>query len=662
MKKKLVIGIVLAILSFITYQVYIFTTASEDNINPIYLIPEDAVIIIDTERPIDTWDEISNSEVWKHLQKNAYFHELTESLNNLDQTFKEQQQIIKFIGERDLLISIHTYKPKTYGLFFTVDIQKLSKLSFLKSSIAKLAGEGFEVTKRMYKDHEITELYNKKDRETLYLSFIKNQLIASYTHVLIEQSIDQYQNPVIGRDVNYLEINKETPNEGFFKLFIQYKYLNNYLACFSNNTNSELLKTVEKTWLYSGFNMGLKEGTTIQAEGFTNFDLTSESYLRALQKSGKGKRHIAKIAPKNTGLYMSFAFDSFNSFYENFEAIKEENPETFKEYNTQVAEVEDMLDINIKENVFNWIGSEIAFLNINTAISGNQKDIAVVLQTKDIEDARKNLDFILSKIKEKTPLKFKQIDYKGYGIHFLDLKGFFKLLAGNLFAKMEKPYFTIIDDCVIFSNSPNTLKEIINSQLIGYTLASSERFLDFNNQFDEESSVFTYINTPYVYDEMLSLADNKTKNSLRKNKDYIVSFSQIGMQLISKGDFFENYLVVTYENPSMVRKQVMDNTSLRKELMKDISKEKDTILTEETAFKLSEIYPNDLSASEFIKKYETGETHIEVELKDGLKHGDYKEFYKNGELKISGEFKKGVQTGTWKAYDENGELLFKKRF
>jgi len=446
-------------------------------------------------------------------------------------------------------------------------------------------------------------------------------------------------------------------------LFIQYKYLNKYLACFSNQINSDLVKTIEKSWLYSGFNIGLKESSIIQAKGITNFDITSESYLRALQKSGKGKRTIAKIAPRNTSLYLSFSFDGFDKFYENFEAIKKENKETFKAYNKQVSDIENMLEINLEDDVFSWIGNEIALLHINDIISKKQQDIALVLKTKEITKAREKVNFILSKIKEKTPLKFNKINYKGFDINFLDLKGFFKILGGKLFSKMEKPYLTIIDDYVIFSNNPNTLKEIINTQLIGHTLASHQNYLDFNNQFDEKSNVFTYINTPYVYDELIRLTDDKTKNSIRKNKNYIVSFSQIGFQLISKGDFFENYLVVSYQDPLNVQKQQITDKKLRNELIKKISTQKDTVLKEETVFNLPEIYPNDLSAFEFIKTYENGEIHIEVELKNGLKHGDFKEYYKNGNVKISGKFKKGIQEGTWKAYDKKSEkLLFKKRF
>ncbi|CAL2106335.1 conserved hypothetical protein [Tenacibaculum sp. 190524A02b] len=665
MRKKLITGVSILILAFLAYQVYLFTTASEDNINPIYLIPDDAVFIVDTERPIDTWDEVSNSNIWKHLQKNNYFNKVTENLNNLDKTFKEEKDLVDLVGERDLLISIHVYKPKSYGLFYVLDLQKLSKLRFLKNSIAKLAGDNFKVTKRQYKEHEITELYDKKKRETLYLAFIKNQLIASYTHVLVEKSIEQYTNPVIGRDVNFVEINKETPEDGFFKLFVQYKYLKKYLSCFSNKVNSNALNTIEKTWLYSGFDIGLKESTIVQAEGFTNFDLSSESYLRALQKSGKGKRSIAKIAPKNTALYLSFAFDSFEEFHENFEEIKEENFKNFETYTQQVEAIENRLDINLKEHVFSWIGTEIALLHINDAISKKQKDVAVVLKANDIDKAKKNLQFLLNQIKEKTPLKFKQINYKNHEINFLDLKGFFKILAGNLFEKMEKPYFTIIDEYVIFSNSPNTLKEIINTQLIGYTLASSQKFLEFNDQFDDKTSLFAYINTPYVYEDLLSFTDRKTRTQIHKNKDYIISFSQVGLQLVSEGTHFENYLALAYENPINLRKELTADKKLKNKLLKELKKKKDTtlVMTKENVFILPEIFPTDLSASEFIKKHEDGKVKFEVELKNGLKHGDYTEYYKNGQTKITGKFKKGVQVGTWKAYkEEDGELLFKKRF
>ncbi|CAM1333619.1 DUF3352 domain-containing protein [Tenacibaculum aestuariivivum] len=666
MKKKIFWAILITLISFLSYQTYIFTTANQNNIKPIYLIPSDAVFILDTERPIDTWDEISASDIWKQLQKNSYFNNISKSLNTLDTIVKQQKSIVDFIGERDVLISAHVYKPKKYDFLYVIDLEKLSKLNFLKNSVTNLAGNNFKITNRTYQNQEITEIYDKTKRETLHIAFIKNQLIASYTHVLVENSINQYQKPVIGRDVNFIEITKETPEEGFFKLFFQYKYLNKYLSCFADKTNENLIKNIQNSLYYSGFDVSLIEGTIIQADGYTNVKENSESYLTAIQKSGKGKRTIANIAPKNTALYLSFAFDSFDVFQENFEALKKEKPQEFEIYTKQITEIENKLDINIKENVYSWIGNEIALIHFNSSLSKNKKDVAAIFKTSDIKKASKNLNFILSKIKEKTPLQFKQITYKKHTINFLDLKNFFKVIAGNMFKKMEKPYFTIINDFVVFSASPNTLKEIINNNRSNYTLNSSKQFEDFNYLFNNKSTIFTYINTPYIFNDVISLVDKKTQLQAKKNKEYVICFNQFGMQLTSKGNIFKSTITTTFNNPQLVKNKIKLEQQLKKELSLKLTPPKNTLIKADTInsiFNFKEIHPSDLSASTYKEYYKNGNVKFEVALDDGLLNGKYKMYYSNGNIKLKGKYKNGKKAGTWRAYNEKeSNVIAKKRF
>ncbi|MCG8902424.1 DUF3352 domain-containing protein [Tenacibaculum finnmarkense] len=668
MKKKILWTALIAFLSFLAYQTYLFTFDNQDNIKPIYLVPKDAVFILDTQRPIDTWDEISASPIWKHFQKNSYFKELSKSLNTLDNTIKEQKSIVSFIGERDVLISAHVYKPKKYDFLYVVNIGKLSKLNFLKNTITGLAGSDFQITNRIYQKQEITEIYDKKARETLYVSFIKNQLIASYTHVLVENSINQYQKPIIGRDVNFIEITKETPDDGFFKLFFQYKYLNNFIACFADKTNKKTIENIQNSLYYSGFDVSLIEGTIIQADGYTNVKENSESYLTAIQKSGKGKRTVASIAPKNTALYLSFAFDSFELFHENFENLRKEKPKEFEVYSKQIAEIEEKLDISIKKNVYSWIGNEVALIHFNSSLSRNKKDIAAVFKTTNIDDATENLEFILSQIKEKTPLQFKQITYKNHHINFLDLNGFFKIIVGNMFQKMEKPYFTIIDDFVVFSTSPNTLKEIINNHQNKYTLASSKEFEEFNYLFNTKSTIFTYVNTPYLYTDLVSLADRKTQIQLKKNKNNVICFNQFGLQLTSEGSIFKSSITTTFNNPKLVLEKITLDKQLKKEKALKLASKKNstitnTVNTKKDLFNFKEIHPSDLSASTYKEYYKNGNLWFEVALKDGLLDGKFRMYYQNGKLKLKGSYKNGKKSSTWRAYDaQENKLLIKKGF
>lgn len=668
MKKKPLLLLILALLlGFIFYQVYHFYLNNNDNIQSIYLVPENAVYVIETQEPIDNWEAITESNAWKHLQKNTYFKDLTGHLSAIDTIFTNQKGLLDRIGNRELLISAHVFASKKYDFFYVVDLQKLSKLNIIKSHLNTFVSDNYKVNKRKYHNHEIIEIYDITERETLYISFIQNQLIASYTHILVEASIDQYAEPKIGRDLNYIEVKKEIGYSDMFRLYFQYDYLDAYLKVFSSKPNN-ILSTLSTSLNWSGFHFNLDDNQ-ITANGVTNTNKKASAYLKALQNSGKGKRSIPKIAPNETAFYLSFSFNSFSKFYENFETILKEDQDQFKSYLDGTEKVENLLDIDLKEDFMSWIDDEIALLQLPSSVSNSKKNIALVLKTNDVDDAEKHLDFILKQIKKKSPVKFKEVNYKGYAINFMSIKGFFKILLGKLFTDIEKPYFSIIENYVVFSNDPNTIKTIINKYQAKETLANFEAFKDFNSEFDARSSIFAFINTPTLYNSIYDYVDYKKKLSLKANKNYFICFPQIGFQFSPNDIFFDSKLVMNFENPKTVKETYTFNKP-EKHLKEQIRTHahvqpiisKTDIINKDTVFNIHEIYPSDLTAKEYIKKYYNGNIKISVQLKDGEKHGRYREYYENGALKISGKYKYNKQKGTWKAYDKDEKLVFKKTF
>jgi len=663
MKKKILLISALLILSFLFYQAYVFFLAPTNNLKGIYLVPKDAVLVLETQKPIDNWQDISSSDIWNHLQKNDYFNQLTKKLNGVDNVFTKQKKLIDFIGNRDFIISIHVTQNKKYDLLYIANLQKISKLNLLKKHLSSFVGEDYKASKRKYHNHEILEFYNKKNRETLYISFIENQLIASFTHSLVEQSIDQYNEPIIGRDLQFIDISKKVGYDNMFRLYVQYKFMDSYLNCFFNQTDA-LVKNINQTFKYSGFNFKLKSNNVIIADGFTNTNNKASIYLKALQKSGKGKRTIAKIAPKRTAIYMSFAFSSFNKFYANFEDVQKENPKQFKSYQDNLDKIENYLGIDIKNNFVSWIDNEIALLQIQSTSHSAKNEMALVFKINSKKKTKKNLDFVLERIKKKTPVKFKELSYKNYSIQYLSIKGFFKVFLGEMFEKLDKPYFTIIDDYVVFSNHPNTLKNIIDDFLGDETLIKLEDFQNFNNYFEKKSSVFTYINTPILYKNIYALADRKTKNQLTKNKDFIICFPEIGFQLTPYVNMFESKFIVSYQDPDIVKsKEQFKDKIIGPKLDNSSSNTKNILEIEKVdLFKVPKITPKNLNDKEFVIRFKDNTIRVEVSLKDGFPDGRYKEYYKNGELKLKGRFKNGKQYKTWKAYDSKGNLIKKKKF
>lgn len=658
-KKRILYGLLALLTLYLCYLAYIFILSPKTNLQSIYLIPKDAVFIIESERPVESWQQISESKAWQHLQGNAYFSELTENIQRVDTVFNDNHKLFEFFDGRSLFISVHMVSPKDYGLFYVLDLKRLAKLQLLKTYLNTLLNEGYVLSKRTYHEHEILEVHDRESKETMYLAFIKNQLVASYTHTLVEASIDQYHEPVLGRNLNFIEINQKVGHEDLFRLYVQYNYFDDYVKRFTDRP-SDWVRRVSENFLFSGFYFDLDSKSTLTANGYTNISSVNEYYLEALQKSGTAERSIPAIAPKRTALYISYGFNSFPEFYQNFELVQQNDPKQFESYQQGIEKVEKFLKIDVKENFVSWIGNEIAVLQIQSQISESKNDMALVLKANNADDAKRNLDFVVEQIRKKTPVKFKAVDYKGYEINFLSIKGFFKMLLGGRFNEFDKPYFTQIEDFVVFSDNPNTLKGIIDEVIKGEVLTASEAFREFDEKFDSESTVFVYSNIPILYDNLYGLADATTKQKMRKNKDFIICFPQVGLQLTPEDDLFESRLVINYQDVEEVKRNNEFTAGNQQ------SNPQPTVATSEeitdAIFNLKPIYPNDLNAKSFSKLYANGATKFEVDLKDGLKHGRYTEYYPNGNERITGRFRNDIQVGTWRYFDEEGKLVHKKRF
>lgn len=672
-KRILVLVTVAMLLGTVGYGAYSVLVSPTKTLKPIYVIPSDAIFFMETEEPISTWEEIRSNAIWRHLKKQSYFSELTENANTLDTLFQENKKLFKLLGSRSLLVSAHMYKKNDYDFLFVVDLQKISKFTQLKDYLDKVLSDDYSFSRRTHDNHEIIELLDKATKETLYITILENLLVASYTNALTEAAIAEYKKPTIGRDQYYLDIFKKVGHDNMLRLYIQQSYLDDFAKCYIDTPNASL-NYISENLLYSGFSFDL-ENELLLAEGYTNFNETKETYIEALHKSGLGKRSIANVAPQRTAFYLSLGFDSFERFYDNFQELQQKKADGLDAYDTTIAKTEKFLNINIREQFIDWMDDEVAFLQLQPSKLGKNNEFAVVLKAKDGDDAKEQLDFVLKQIKKKTPVKFRQVTYRGYAINFMAMKGFFKPLLGGFFKDLEKPYFIIIEDYVVFSNHPQTLKDIINDYEIKNTLGKSEEYKTFAKHFDKSSNLFAYVNMPLFYKNMSTMLSTQARQELRENKAYVTCFSQIGLQLSASGNIFESKLAAAYRDPKTFDKSLhfTPNPKALLQLKYNIfpkpvetpetsNKTLLLMVEDEELIKIEDITPDDLNAKKYTETYDDGTLKVSVPLKKGVKHGVYRKYHPNGTIHIKGRYKKDKQVGLWKVYDKEGNTIDRKRY
>lgn len=625
------------------------------------LIPNDAVYFIATADPFKSWKEISSSGAWTHLQRNPHFAELTASVNSLDSLVRDNDFLFKILASRAAVVSAHMISTKDYDFLFLVDLQDVSGIKFLNEYLSAFSLEGYTVSKEKHGDDDVIILHDIEKNSDLFLSLPGAHLVASYNKKILTSSLDARKNNTGLPSEKFSETGEDL-EVGIAQLYLNYDRLPQFLTSYTTGTN-EYVKRFSQALHTTSLSLTMGD-ELIKATGFTSVNDSVDSYLKTLAISGKGPSEFLEVSPQRTAFCLGLGFTKFSDFFLNFEKNIQQDVTEYKEYRDNLQQVENYLKISVQKNIIDWIGDEVALLELQSSGKGLNNETAVILKADNIETAKENLAYIQKQVKKRTPVKFKEVEYRGHTINYLGMKSFFKLILGKFFARYDKPYYTIINNFVIFSNHPQTLESMIDDYLDKNTLVRSEEFRAFKKSFDDESSVFIYLNTPVLFNTMKKLADAPTQVSMEENKEYIVCFRQIGFQLVPDQNRFKTFFAEQFLAPEPAIESVAEEDT-ESELDSTASEPLEaTASSEEESdpMALPYIYVQNVNAKSHTEYFPDSTVQAKVELKNGFKDGSYTEYHENGKVKMTGEFKRDKREGVWKLYDETGKLLLRRRY
>lgn len=624
---KIVLWIFLAIIllvSGIIAYIYIGDSSKRD---PFTVIPNDAIYIIETNNLTEGWKKLNSSKIWNHLLSNKKFEEINKSAASLDSIIKGNKTLDLVFSERKLVISAHLISEKDYDFIFAVDLKKTSKISFIKDYIKEIVAlYDFILTKRDFKGNEILELRKVASTETLSIAFVENIMIATYTPALIEKAILQKDSKYWENDVYFKRAISEIKENKLFNFYINFRQLGNFLNCYLSE-KSELANSISNSLRISAFNVNI-EDAKLSFKGSTAINDSTPSYLKALSEVSAGKLSAYNIIPKSTSIFISMCFKNYNDFFDNLKStFNAEDTTKSKNYDKTLKKAEKLMKVNLQEDFFSWIGNEISMVKLQPTSNSREEDIIAVFHTNNIENAKKGLEHIMKQVRRRTLgiAKFDDADYKNYKIHYFNVSGFFKLFFGKLFSKLERPYFTYIDDYVVFSNSPSCLMDFIDEYIVGNTLAHDDNFNSFMNDFDDNSNAFVYVQMPKMYSHLYYYSKPEKRNGIKDNKDLILSFTRIGFQLVSDDKSFKTNFVADFDEDAAFSSDLENIESAAEDL--------------------------------FLKEIDSLKHRVELSEKELKQQGSVKVYYPdNKTVKYEGRLDNGKLSGLWRSYFENGKI------
>lgn len=651
----LILSLVILVLSVGLF--FYFYRVKQDNFTDLTkAIPKKFAFYIETENPLESWEKLQNNKNWLALSKHKDWEYINEQAQFLDSTIRKNKFWFNKIGKKRLIVSAHTLPYGKYDFLYLIDLGKISKFGLIDRAFSEaIKTAGFSSKNYNIETQKIYEFTENKKGYKIYSYQNKNILAISFSSEIIMESIKVLSNNDWTFKNKYQEINEKLGRSPL-KLVINQQSLLPFIE--ANGLKTESFSAFLKQHFYTGLELDLQKDKFL-FKGFGNYDDSTSSYFRAVLHSGDIMLKSHEIASDRTAFFVNLGFQNFQMFYD--ELLEQNETNQIKSRLEQMdRQLQSFLKISLNEHFLSWIGDEISLcqLSQNRFNTENKPETIAIVKTKNRKLAENKLLEIQDKIKKRTPAKFKHYQYKTHQIYYLEIKGLFKSLFGKLFQKIQKPYYVILDDFVLFSDNPSTLIGFIEDYENQKTLANSISFTAHKEIYKQSSSVFVYSQLSSAFSLFKDYYKGNLNELLNNNKNYIEAFgvSSLSLNTASNNLFeinfradFEEYKlnnIVARNDDSIFIAEIIDVD----QTLKLLDSTEQFILQEIEKGVYKRYYPN------------TKNILIEAETDEGLLNGWYKEYYENDQLKVKGKYKRGRKKGKWVYYNQDGDLIEKKRY
>ncbi len=689
---------------------------------PLSIVPDDALIIIETDNLSETMLEITNTNYWKSIIESNVLVDFKEALNSYEQTVENNKWLKPILKKQNLTFSLHSLHKNKLDYLIAADIKKYGKLDLIPklTSLLKIPAKTNTVDSTL-----LYSIYLKEYDLNLHLATINNLMLCSSSYQLLEKTIHKEKT----LSINQLNKRKEAFKSFQSDLFNIYTN-NNRIQYYFARYSSSFYKGLAFSALAADFS-----DASFNLEGYTSTYDSIASPFSALKNTTANNRSSETVIPSNISWYLNFNINDFNSFYNDFlYQYSKIDPIGYQTYLVGIGLTQSFMGIDINKNILSWISGEIAVSQFKPLPNTHKDDFLVVVKANDINNAKTNLTEITKKIKNRTSFRYNHIQYKNYEINYLNIKGFFKIFMGGFLYDRSKPYYTIINDFILFSNSSDILEQCIDNYLIGNTLSRNKDFQSFMNNFDSKCQLTSFINMPNLYDRLYYYGTEKEKGEIKKYRKIIQNMGWVGFQLSPEKNLLKTTIYAeSKESPKEDYKINFDfysaedlfidefkNLDFKIELSEkyksyngeltyyipDPNKIQDSVLVCEGTLDdgnldgmwrnfytsgnikssvnyednqangtsvfyydnvkhiiRAEVDFDDDEIDGFYKEFYTnGNIKASIEFEDGVRSGETFYYYRNGQIKTEGQFKNGKQSGKWKYYSKSGEIINKENW
>ena len=338
------------------------------------------------------------------------------------------------------------------------------------------------------------------NNDILAISMINDLILFSRESILVEQGIEQYKNyrTSITHQVGFKAIQQElsTGNQ-VVKVFCQTEFISLVEEIFSTPTQVSTLQNINKFADWVGFSWQTEDKKLALSGSFH----LKDNYLSAVEIS-PSQKYFSKIAtylPSNIAIAFQWKFEKDTYLIEKSE---------YKNYWKS------------------WATGNILYAIIQPTQADFKNDVVLLVENSDPKECKTKLKEWSSELGE---LKSKK--YLNTEIFQVTKTDFLKPLLGLDLNTIQNPYYTILNNYVLFSNSEATVKGMIDRYNFNQTLPQNFNYLTTLKDAPDKKQGYFYADMNYMLSFFPAFLNLKTEEEVQKVYQQWKNLTTTGLRL-----------------------------------------------------------------------------------------------------------------------------------
>lgn len=506
-------------------------------------VPVDALCFIESSQPAAVVKEIRNTAIWEEALISKGLSIPEDLLQKMDSVIRSYSRLMQNFEEYPAVFGWQMVDDDVPEPFIILEVPSGYQRMALHRFIGEMA-EGRQTASGRYRGKRLYRVTGPEGEIQLYHAFIKNSWIAStdsnLQHMVMDQALDRDR--TLRDDPSFEKAYGTTGKKVNAHLLLNNSKLKRILPLLLDEGRSYSKTNPYFPDGWSAFDVTIKRNELI-FNGFTTTENADIPFCQLYMGSAPQDIKIHKILPYNTVFSIQTTAGDFGDFFRKINNIKGNSD------SLRTRDFHSLRDPSVKIDLEKRIQS-IAGPEICLAITGSPEpdlklNTFLILRSEQMETSLISLNLL------SDPASNANIRVGEHMIGKLILPNPYILLFDLLSEDNLLQWFTVLDDYIVFGETPAAVHKFLSYYLSGRTMGSNPSCSEYLDYFPEKSNLTFQMNIRNASEGLIAMLADTLAAGIRSNKDMLSRFDGLAIHYSAMNDMFYTTAHLNY-NPAYV--------------------------------------------------------------------------------------------------------------